>query len=99
MENLKLISCRLYPQDIEKIEELIKSWRCWKRNTVICGVLHAIIRNADARTLEKLICWNQITNGKLKITIESELNQNIAKASTNSLLLKKKTNFVILWQM
>lgn len=42
MENKKLLSARLDPQTLEKIEAFTKRHYYWKRNTVINNVLGAV---------------------------------------------------------
>lgn len=42
MENKKLLSARLDPQTLAKIETFVKRHYYWKRNTVISNVLDAV---------------------------------------------------------
>ena len=41
-KNLKLLSVRLEPECIEKIDEFVKRHEYWTRNAVICRVLDIV---------------------------------------------------------
>lgn len=43
MENLKLISCRIDPETLRLIDTWASKYRYWKRNTVINGILTAVV--------------------------------------------------------
>ena len=51
MENKKLISARLDPQTLVKIENLANKYYYWKRNTVISNVLDAVFDNFDDKAI------------------------------------------------
>lgn len=55
MENLKLISVRIEPQTLLKIEELQKRSKYWKRSTVINQLLSVVLNCADIKTLESMM--------------------------------------------
>lgn len=44
-ENLVLVSCRIDPETLEKIEAQVKKHYYWKRNTIINGILTAVMDN------------------------------------------------------
>lgn len=46
-ENLKLISVRIDPDTIEKIDEFVKQHYYWKRNTVINKILWAAMHDFE----------------------------------------------------
>lgn len=70
MENLKLVSCRLEPAMLEKIEEFLNRHPYWKRNAVINNVLTAIFLNADKNTIYDLCQWWKGSGVKLEIKVD-----------------------------
>ena len=50
-ENLKPVSTRLDPETVEKIDMWLKRHKYWKRNTVINGILTAVVDNFDDRQI------------------------------------------------
>lgn len=44
-ENLKLVSTRLDPKTLEKIDAFCRKHYYWKRNTIINGVLTAVFNH------------------------------------------------------
>lgn len=42
-ENLKLISVRIDPETLEKIDEFVSKHYYWKRNSVINGILGSVM--------------------------------------------------------
>ena len=70
MENLKQLSVKIDPETLEKIDVIASEGRYWKRNTIINGILTALLIEADKRDIYKLIkYWKRGSTG-LKITIE-----------------------------
>lgn len=55
MENKKLISTRLDPQTLVKIEKFLSRHRYWKRNTVISNVLDAVFENFDDKAIYDMV--------------------------------------------
>ena len=55
MENLKLISVRIDPQTLEKIDTLQKTHWYWKRNTIINHLLTAVVDGMDSRTIYDML--------------------------------------------
>lgn len=55
MENKKLISTRLNPQTLVKIENFANKYYYWKRNTVISNVLDAVFDNFDDKAIYDMV--------------------------------------------
>lgn len=51
MENLKLISVRIDPITLEKIDAYSKKHKYWKRNTIINHILSAVVDAMDDKSL------------------------------------------------
>lgn len=59
-ENLVLVSCRIDPETLEKIEKQVKRHYYWKRNTVINGILTAVMDNfTDQQVYDMVRYWRQ----------------------------------------
>lgn len=62
-ENLVLVSCRINPETLEKIEKQVKRHYYWKRNTVINGILTAVMDNfTDQQVYDMVRYWRQDHN-------------------------------------
>lgn len=70
MENLKLLSVRLYPETVIQIEALVQRHRYWKRNTIICSILKNVFSCTSDGDLYKLLSYYPRKSKKLKITVE-----------------------------
>lgn len=55
MEKLKLVSVRLDPDTVRKIDEIATRYNYYKRSTIINLILTNIIKCADGRTLWKIL--------------------------------------------
>lgn len=55
MENKKLISARIDPQTLVKIENFANKYYYWKRNTVISKVLDAVFDNFDDKAIYDMV--------------------------------------------
>ena len=55
MENKKLISARLNPQTLAKIDDFVKNRHYWKRNTVISNVLDAVFECFDEKAIYDMV--------------------------------------------
>ena len=62
MENKKLISTRLDPQTLVKIENFANKYYYWKRNTVISHVLDAVFDNFDDKSIYDMVRYCRHTN-------------------------------------
>ena len=70
-ENLTLVSCRIDPETLEKIEALTKKHYYWKRNTVINGILTAVMDNfTDQQVYDMVRYWRQ---GHYEVKAEFEI--------------------------
>ena len=75
MENLKQLSVKVDPETLEKIDAIASKGRYWKRNTIINGILTALLIEADERDIYKLIkYWKHGSTG-LRITIQEYKRQ------------------------
>lgn len=55
MENKKLISARLSPHTLAKIDAFVTNRRYWKRNTVISNVLDAVFECFDEKAIYDMV--------------------------------------------
>lgn len=55
MDNLKLISVRLRPEDLAEIEKFLKIHPYWKRNFVICSILHSVLTDFDETAIYDMV--------------------------------------------
>lgn len=73
-ENLKLLSVRIDPATVEKIDQFVRGRRYWKRNTVINAILTAAMNDfgesevydmvrRSFHSKEKVTCIYHIENG------------------------------------
>lgn len=59
-ENLTPVSTRLDPETVEKIDTWLQRHKYWKRNTVINGILTAVVDNFDDRQIYDMVrYWRQ----------------------------------------
>ena len=62
-ENLVLVSCRIDPETLEKIEKQVKRNYYWKRNTIINGILTAVMDNfTDQQVYDMIRYWRKGQN-------------------------------------
>lgn len=62
-DNLVLVSCRIDPETLEKIERQAKKHYYWKRNTIINGILTAVMDNfTDQQVYDMIRYWRQGQN-------------------------------------
>lgn len=73
-ENLKLVSVRLDPEIIEKLDELATNHFYWKRSDVIRNILYAVLAEFDSRAIYNMIQYRynrqNVVNTKFEITGE-----------------------------
>lgn len=60
MENKKLISTRLDPQTLAKIESFANRHPYWKRNTVISRILDAVFDNFDQKSIYDMVRYSRL---------------------------------------
>lgn len=68
MANLQLISVRIDPQTLKRVDELTFKHRYWKRNTIINGLLTAIVDAMDDGTLYDMVRYMRHYHPKPKGT-------------------------------
>mgnify|MGYP003290274702 CR=1 FL=1 len=82
MENKKLISTRLDPQTLQKIEKFIELHYYWKRNTVISGVLDAVFDNFDEKAIYDMVRYWRGHHNNAKGTFSLEkLSDSLSAAN------------------
>lgn len=76
MENLKLISVRIDPETLRKLDEFCSHHYYWKRNTVINGILTAVVDAMDKGTLYDMVRYNRISgynpSGTFSISLDDK---------------------------
>lgn len=70
-ENLVLVSCRIDPETLKKIETLTEKHYYWKRNTVINGILTAVMDNFTDQQVYDMIRY--LRNGHEEVKAEFEI--------------------------
>lgn len=76
MDKLKLISVRIDPETLQKLDEFSKQHYYWKRNTVINGILTAVVDAMDKGTLYDMVRYNRISgynpSGTFSISLDDK---------------------------
>lgn len=54
-ENLKLISARIDPETLEKIDVIQHDFHYWKRNTIINGILTAVVDSFTKKEIYDMV--------------------------------------------
>lgn len=72
MENKKLISARLDPQTLQKIEKFVVRHYYWKRNTIISNVLDAVFDNFDDKAIYDMVRYYRGSDKGAKGTFSLE---------------------------
>lgn len=70
MENLKLISVRLEPDTIKKIDRFSNVSRYWKRNTIINTILTEVLSQLSDGDLYKMMAYRYDKRNDLKISVQ-----------------------------
>lgn len=70
MENLKLISVRLEPGTIEKIDRFSNGSRYWKRNTIINTILTEVLNQLSDGDLYKMMTYRYRQASDLQISVQ-----------------------------
>lgn len=68
MEKLKQISVRIDPVTLQKIEDFCKKHYYWTRNTVINGLLGAVVDGMDDDTIYEMVRYSRLFYDKPKGT-------------------------------
>lgn len=81
MENLKLISIRIDPDTLAKIDELAKRQTYYKRSTIINNLLAAVVKCSDGNTLWRMYStYSPHTCGyKVEFHVDKEKLANLPK--------------------
>lgn len=64
MENLKLISVRIDPETLKKVDALHAKHYYWKRNTIINSLLGAVVDAMDDKTLYDMVRYSRYYHNK-----------------------------------
>jgi hypothetical protein len=85
MENLKLISVRIDPKTLEKIDTIQKVHYYWKRNTIINGLLTAVVDAMDAGAIYDMVRYtrnyHQKPRGSFYLPDKLPINQQLNERS------------------
>lgn len=68
-KKLKLISVRIDPMAVERIDQFRRRHTYWKRNSVINGVLSSVLRSASDEQIYDLVRYAHSFTGKLAIKV------------------------------
>jgi len=82
MKNLKLVSVRLNPDDLDALIKFCSRHTYWKRNTVICGIISAVMRDFNERQIYDMVRRNRF--GTEIVTAEYRIEQVKAPVKTES---------------
>lgn len=70
-DNLVLVSCRIDPETLKKIEAMRSKHYYWKRNAIINGILTAVVDNfTDQQVYDMVRYWRQ---GQDEVKAEFEI--------------------------
>lgn len=69
-ENLVLVSCRIDPETLEKIEAQVKKHYYWKRNTIINGILTAVMDNFTDQQVYDMVRYYPKGQDEVKANFE-----------------------------
>lgn len=73
MQNLKLISVRIDPDTLAKIDKLAKEHYYWKRNSIINALLTAVVDTFDGGELYDMMRYSRLlehqTEGSFKLWV------------------------------
>lgn len=69
-ENLIPVSTRLDPETIAKIDTWLQRHKYWKRNTVINGILMAVVDNFDDRQIYDMVRYMRQAGYQMKAEFE-----------------------------
>ena len=61
-KNLKLVSCRIDPDTLEKIDHFVARHTYWTRNAVINKILSTVINRFDERDVYDMVRSNNFLN-------------------------------------
>lgn len=82
MKNLQLISVRLDPDDLDALTKFCSRHTYWKRNTVICGIISAVMRDFNERQIYDMVRRNRFAVEI--VTAEYRIEQVSAPQKTES---------------
>lgn len=61
-KNLKLVSARIDPDALDKIEKFVRSHTYWTKNAVINGIITAVMTKFDERDIYDMVRTNFFIN-------------------------------------
>ena len=61
-KNLKLVSARIDPDALDKIEKFVRSHDYWTKNAVINGIITAVMTKFDERDIYDMVRTNFFIN-------------------------------------
>ena len=69
-QNLKLISVRIDPQTLTKIDQFASDHYYWKRNGIINAVLSSVFKDFDRRAIYDMVRRSDRDDGKVSAKYE-----------------------------
>lgn len=69
-QNLKLISVRIDPQTLTKIDQFASSHYFWKRNTIINAILSSVFKDFDRSGIYDMVRRSDHDDGKVSAKYE-----------------------------
>lgn len=76
MDKLKLISVRIDPETLQKLDGICKVHYYWKRNTIINAILTAVVDGMDDKSLYNMVRYNRISgynpSGTFSISLDDK---------------------------
>lgn len=73
MENLKLISARINPETLKKLDAFCELYEYYNRNAVINGILTAVMSCTDNRSIREMLKFYPKLYDGTPIQFESKL--------------------------
>lgn len=65
-----MVSCRIDPETLEKIEAQVKKHNYWKRNTIINGILTAVMDNFTDQQVYDMVRYYPKGQDEVKANFE-----------------------------
>lgn len=76
MEKKQLISAKISPETLSKIDDFLKNHRYWKRNTVISSILDAVVDNFTKDDIYKMMCYSRLNRKKANTKFSYDENDD-----------------------
>lgn len=74
MEKKQLISAKISPETLSKIDDFLKNRQYWKRNTVISCILDAVVDNFTKEEINNMMWYSRL--GRKKANTKFSFDEN-----------------------